>query len=1530
MTDQTVTLRLTADGRGVAPGVRQAQSEIDKLGGTAQNAGKKAQQGIKGVNQEIERTARSASMAETMLKRFLGAAAMAQALVTAGRTADAYADIVGKLKQVSNGERELATAKAATFNIAQRYYQQLDATVTLYGRSARALNEYGYGQQKALKLTEAMSAALVVDRAGVAESASAIIQFSQALGSGVLRGEEFNSVNEAAPRIMKALSDSLGVTRGELRKMAEDGKLTIDVLVDALTGDQAERIIAEASNVPLTIGRAWQQAKNDALRYVGEADQGIGASSAVAQAISTLGKNLDMLATAAALAATVFAAQLVQKGLRAAHAAWMAQSTVVNTTTTSYLTHSGIVTTTTANTVRLTAAQTAAAVASRGLAAALAVVQANPIMLAVTAVVLLAGAFWQASRAAEAASENVRALHERVVLASDAYGEFAKAPTFQGITDLKSADEAFKELTQSVTDTHEKMIRAHESYLRVTARTGDTSASARRDVDEATAAYERQKGQLEALTEQRRAADAAALEEMQRLLGLNNISEQTQQKLAELAQRKRETGISSKELTEAMAGLAVAEGDVTRGAYIMANGIEAVGAAAQRTTGYVEKMNQQLQQELVRQRTAESGKRAGSRLEFGFAVLDEQKKAGGKLSQQQLADMYNAWNSVAAASELADQAQEKARQLTKDNAASTREASKATRDHARDLEQQAESQRRYTEQVERLEAELQGPVKIAEVEHAQRLAGIARELKEGNITKAAATRLEAAYEAQLKKTTAELVKQQNAPQALLDTMSGELRLLGMLGIERERYSRRLQNEADMRRAIAESIAAGNDALAASPQQQEDLIASARAMADWSLAAEESARQAQEWASAWTRGIESAADAVTDFAMSGLRDFQQLGRDLKSIAKQIVGDLVRTFLQQRIVLPIQAQLMGNGFAAAGGNLASLVGGGWLPSLLGGSSAAPAAGSLQGFGNNLAALYAMPGGSAAAAGSGGGMISKLLGSMGNAKLGGMLAGGLVGLQGGDNLLTKGLSGLSGAVAGNALSGALTATLAASKGGASIVGALTAGLKSIGPLGWVGLGATVLDKITGGGLFGTSWKATGSASQFGITSAGATGFTEVSESKKRSLFRGTKHRTTKTALDADALSSVQALFDEIAAAMSEAAAALAIDVPTLVGGTFRQEFDKNGNLTKEFGTIAGRIYNEAQEAFAERLLGENLLAVAKAVGASAEIERIAAGYRGSAESLREVATFLLAVQSDIKQSTQLWTAAGDGVLTDITQLFERLGRAGESLADTYARITSAANEYGSFMAGIEQQLLTSGLNDWQQAQLDIELQYRNQVSAANDYAKALGLSGARAEDLAKIEQLRALNMASLQRQMEEERRNLLGDLALSQYSPLRDDQKLAEAMQQLQAAVAAGNLNKASQLSQTALGLGRNLYASGNDYNALYNQVTGLLDTITVPQLEMDDGTTMGDLADAILSLPKDFARELFAVLYAPVAPERPTGGNTPPVSTGTGTGTSTNTGTGGNGSQDETNNLLRHLIAVIEKGYQPDMFAEMRIR
>src|SRR5690606_989790 len=130
-----------------------------------------------------------------------------------------------------------------------------------------------------------------------AESSSAMPQLSQAMGSGVLRGEEFNAVYEAAPTLMKLLADSMNQPIGKLREMAQNGELTIDVLIAAFTGAKARELQARAADVPLTIGRAWQQVRNDVLRSIGETDQRIGASSAVAD---NLGSILLTLAKAAA------------------------------------------------------------------------------------------------------------------------------------------------------------------------------------------------------------------------------------------------------------------------------------------------------------------------------------------------------------------------------------------------------------------------------------------------------------------------------------------------------------------------------------------------------------------------------------------------------------------------------------------------------------------------------------------------------------------------------------------------------------------------------------------------------------------------------------------------------------------------------------------------------------------------------------------------------------------------------------------------------------------------------------------------------------------------------------------------------------------------------------------------------------------------------------------------------------------------------------------------------------------------------
>ncbi|MEQ1512980.1 MAG: hypothetical protein ABL934_09900 [Lysobacteraceae bacterium] len=250
--------------------------------------------------------------------------------------------------------------------------------------------------------------------------------------------------------------------------------------------------------------------------------------------------------------------------------------------------------------------------------------------------------------------------------------------------------------------------------------------------------------------------------------------------------------------------------------------------------------------------------------------------------------------------------------------------------------------------------------------------------------------------------------------------------------------------------------------------------------------------------------------------------------------------------------------------------------------------------------------------------------------------------------------------------------------------------------------------------------------------------------------------------------------------------------------------------------------------------------------------------------------------------------------GTLSRALQLIEEFGRAGESAGQTYQRLAQIATNYGSSMTDINKQVIMHGLNDYQRSQVEIELQYRNQIKQANDLAKAMGLSGARAEDLAKIEQLRAINMADVQRQIEAERARVLTDLSLSDLSPLRDEQKLGRAMQELRSAVSTGDMSRAQELAQSALGFGRSLFASGADYNSLYSEVTGLLQQVNQAGTQPLSETQLDTIADLLMDLPEQIARALFDQLYATIPaanrtptvttpPSTPTPPTTPPITT-----------------------------------------------
>ncbi|MDO9002826.1 MAG: tape measure protein [Aquabacterium sp.] len=276
--------------------------------------------GQRQVQAQLDKTTGSLDTFEAKLTQITSAVkAYAAATFLVGQS-DAYTKLNAQLKLATNGHEQLAAAQASVRRIAQEAQTDLSAIGTLYARVSSATKELGVSQATVGDITRAVSLSMKVSGASAAESSSAMLQLSQSFASGTLRGEEFNSVSEAAPRLMKALADGIGVPIGQLRAMAEAGQLTSEVLASALPkalGDLEQ----EAKSVQ-TIGGAFQNLRNEVMLFVGEQASASGAAAVTSQAITTLASNLDLLAAAAyGVAAAKLGQVLIELGLRAAESA---------------------------------------------------------------------------------------------------------------------------------------------------------------------------------------------------------------------------------------------------------------------------------------------------------------------------------------------------------------------------------------------------------------------------------------------------------------------------------------------------------------------------------------------------------------------------------------------------------------------------------------------------------------------------------------------------------------------------------------------------------------------------------------------------------------------------------------------------------------------------------------------------------------------------------------------------------------------------------------------------------------------------------------------------------------------------------------------------------------------------------------------------------------------------------------------------------------------------------------------------------
>lgn len=239
------------------------------------------------VKQELDSLDRKLSAAGKAVAGLLSVQTFASAVRSIGETADAYNLMNARLKLATGSQEAFNVAQAGLADIAKRTESPMASLVTLYGRISRPLQEAGRSQKEVLKVTEAVATAFRVSGASAQEAENGVIQFAQALGAGALRGDEFNSVAEQAPRLMQALADGIGVPVGALKEMAAQGLLTAEVVTDALTS-QLDVLRAEAESLPKTVGGAMTDLADRWNQAIGQADM-----TPLIEAIKQLGTTLS-------------------------------------------------------------------------------------------------------------------------------------------------------------------------------------------------------------------------------------------------------------------------------------------------------------------------------------------------------------------------------------------------------------------------------------------------------------------------------------------------------------------------------------------------------------------------------------------------------------------------------------------------------------------------------------------------------------------------------------------------------------------------------------------------------------------------------------------------------------------------------------------------------------------------------------------------------------------------------------------------------------------------------------------------------------------------------------------------------------------------------------------------------------------------------------------------------------------------------------------------------------------------------------
>ena len=270
---------------------------------TVGNASERAKQKTESAFSGIESKARGANeelhkMDSTLTglkNKFVGALAFLGVTLSLGniiRMVDEWKVVNGQVALTTKNQQESLMVQKELYRMAIDTRQAYASTATLYASVARNSSELGKSAEDVLGFTEDVSRAMMIGGGSAASQQAALIQLGQALGSGVLRGDELNSIMEQAPRLAKAIAEGMGTTIGQLRVLGKEGQLTAIDVFDAIR-KSSEKLKREMGKIPWTVNQAGVRVSNALGNLFSKLEKKTGVVSSIAKGFASIGDYID-------------------------------------------------------------------------------------------------------------------------------------------------------------------------------------------------------------------------------------------------------------------------------------------------------------------------------------------------------------------------------------------------------------------------------------------------------------------------------------------------------------------------------------------------------------------------------------------------------------------------------------------------------------------------------------------------------------------------------------------------------------------------------------------------------------------------------------------------------------------------------------------------------------------------------------------------------------------------------------------------------------------------------------------------------------------------------------------------------------------------------------------------------------------------------------------------------------------------------------------------------------------------------------